>query len=200
MNESVFETTDLKETSELKETNEVRETKRVIFEEVKCKQTNKTKKINTEKVKKLRVETNTWELNEEDLSHEKQVYIIGNLDSADNIHTSKFRAHIKAKINGYKQQDIMKNKYDKDRFVSYNEVIRLLNESSLKCCYCSSEIYILYEYVRESKQWTLDRINNDAGHNDGNLVIACLSCNLKRRRTNKDAFMFTKNMKITKMH
>jgi hypothetical protein len=68
----------------------------------------------------------------------------------------------------------------------------------MKCCYCSSEVYILYERVREMKQWSLDRINNDIGHNIGNLVIACLECNLKRRRTNKDKFMFTKNMVIIK--
>jgi hypothetical protein len=48
------------------------------------------------------------------------------------------------------------------------------------------------------KQWTLDRIDNDIGHNKKNLVIACLECNLKRKRTNKDKFMFTKNMKITR--
>ena len=39
---------------------------------------------------------------------------------------------------------------------------------------------------------------NDIGHNNGNLVVACLECNLKRRRTNKDAFMFTKNMVIVR--
>ncbi len=50
----------------------------------------------------------------------------------------------------------------------------------------------------KKKQWTLDRINNDIGHNNGNLVVACLECNLKRRRTNKDAFMFTKNMVIVR--
>jgi hypothetical protein len=68
----------------------------------------------------------------------------------------------------------------------------------MKCIYCSEEVFILYERVRETKQWTLDRINNDIGHNSGNLVIACLECNLKRRRTNKDAFMFTKNMVIVR--
>ena len=57
-------------------------------------------------------------------------------------------------------------------------------------------MYLLYEFVREMKQWSLDRINNDIGHNKNNLVIACLECNLKRRRTNKDLFMFTKNLKI----
>ena len=42
----------------------------------------------------------------------------------------------------------------------------------MKCIYCSEEVFILYERVRETKQWTLDRINNDIGHNSGNLVIA----------------------------
>jgi hypothetical protein len=48
------------------------------------------------------------------------------------------------------------------------------------------------------KQWSLDRVDNNIGHNSGNVVISCLECNLKRRRTNKDAFMFTKNMVIIK--
>ncbi len=48
------------------------------------------------------------------------------------------------------------------------------------------------------KQWSLDRINNDIGHNSGNLLIACLECNLKRRRINCDNFNFTQNMKIIK--
>ena len=85
-----------------------------------------------------------------------------------------------------------------DEFVSFGEVTELLIDCGLKCHYCSNEVFILYEIVREMKQWSLDRINNDIGHNSGNLVIACLECNLKRRRTNKDAFMFTKNMVIIK--
>ena len=68
----------------------------------------------------------------------------------------------------------------------------------MKCHYCACETYLLYEFVREMKQWSLDRINNDIGHNKNNLVISCLECNLKRRRTNKDAFFFTKNLKIVK--
>jgi hypothetical protein len=51
--------------------------------------------------------------------------------------------------------------------------------------------------VRENKQWTLDRIDNNLGHNEDNVVIACLECNLKRRRTNQSKFLFTKQLKIT---
>ena len=59
-------------------------------------------------------------------------------------------------------------------------------------------MFLLYDIVREAKQWTLDRINNDIGHNTDNVLISCLECNLKRRRTNKDAFLFTKQLVIVK--
>ena len=86
--------------------------------------------------------------------------------------------------------------YFKSEFINLSYVIQLLIESGLRCHYCACESYLLYEIVRETKQWSLDRINNDLGHNKGNLVMACLECNLKRRRINKDAFFMTRNLKI----
>ena len=117
-------------------------------------------------------------------------------DKIKDKYTSIFISHIKTKIGSYKQQDILKKKLDETKFVDFNEVINLLHSCELKCYYCSTETYVLYEKVRETKQWSLDRIDNNIGHNKGNLVISCLECNLKRRRTNKDKFLFTKNMKI----
>ena len=57
---------------------------------------------------------------------------------------------------------------------------------------------ILYEVSRELKQWTLDRIDNDKGHNNDNYHLACLDCNLKRRRQTDVKFLFTKQLKIVK--
>jgi hypothetical protein len=177
----------------------------IIVEDVQGNKGNKgnntSKRINCEKEKKMRVETKTWGLNEEQLTHKTQLDILldihnGTIEKTK--YTSLFNSHIKSKICSYRQQDILKKKLDQNNFVEFIDVIDLLIECKLKCCYCSQEVFILYENVRESKQWSLDRINNDIGHNKGNLVIACLECNLKRRRTNKDAFMFTKNMVIIK--
>jgi len=56
----------------------------------------------------------------------------------------------------------------------------------------------MYENVREEKQWTLDRIKNDIGHNNDNVVICCLKCNLKRGTINDKKFKFTKQMRIIK--
>ena len=71
-------------------------------------------------------------------------------------------------------------------------------ECQLKCYYCQIELNVLYDISREMKQWTVDRINNDLGHNKDNFYIACLECNLKRRRRSDDKFLFTKQLKIIK--
>jgi hypothetical protein len=161
-----------------------------------------------EKEKKLRVETNTWGLINDDLLFETQLELLKQINEYiknNNASRKLFNkqqqliiSHIKSKISSYKQQDILKKKLNEDTFVSFNDVIALLIESNMKCYYCACETYLLYEIVREMKQWSLDRINNEIGHNKNNLVICCLECNLKRRRTNKDAFFFTKNLKISK--
>ena len=160
------------------------------------------KKIKCEKERKYRVETYTWNLDENMLEHNIQFKIIQGLknnikDTQSN--TNLIIKHIKKKLSSYKQQDIVKQKYNNINFVSYAEVLTLLVMSKLLCHYCSCNVYVLYNYVRECKQWSLDRIDNNIGHNSNNLVISCLECNLKRRRTSKDAFMFTKNMIINKL-
>ena len=78
------------------------------------------------------------------------------------------------------------------------ELLPLLVASKLRCHYCRYGVMMLYNNVREPLQWTLDRIDNSKPHNTDNVVIACLKCNLKRRRTDSDKFKFTKQMKIIK--
>jgi hypothetical protein len=157
------------------------------------------KQINYVKEKKMRVETHTWSVTAEELSSETQLNIVKNeLKEINGRYAALCLSHIKGKIAGYKQQDILKKRLNDKEFVKLEEVIQLLVSSELKCFYCAEDVYILYERVREMKQWSLDRIDNTIGHNTNNLIIACLECNLKRRRTNKDAFLFTKNMVITR--
>ena len=68
----------------------------------------------------------------------------------------------------------------------------------MKCYYCNCKMSLLYEYVREEKQWTVDRIDNNFGHNNNNIVIACLHCNLRRRCIYHEKFVFTKQLNIVK--
>jgi hypothetical protein len=103
---------------------------------------------------------------------------------------------IKKKISSYKQQDILKKIYNNETFISFDEIINKMETEKLQCYYCHSIMCILYEYCREPKQWTLDRIDNEKGHNNDNILLSCLECNLKRRRINKESFEFTKNLQI----
>jgi hypothetical protein len=100
------------------------------------------------------------------------------------------------KLRGYQYQDIQKKRLDREKLISLNECIELLLKQRLRCAYCSHEVFVIYQYIREPFQWSLDRINNEEGHNRENCVVGCLKCNLQRRRINDKKFMFTKKMKI----
>jgi 5-methylcytosine-specific restriction endonuclease McrA len=106
---------------------------------------------------------------------------------------------IEKKITSYKQQDVIKNRYESDKLIKSEDVLRILKENDLQCHYCKEKVYLLYEVVRESRQWTLDRINNDLGHNTNNCLLSCLECNLKRRKTKLESFLFTKQLNIVKI-
>jgi hypothetical protein len=110
--------------------------------------------------------------------------------------TTLLEKQIKRKISSYKSQDINKKRYEQDKFISFQEVLLLMNKEEIKCYYCKCYMFILYEFARENKQWSLDRIDNDLGHNTDNIVLSCLECNLKKRKIRKESFLFTKNLKI----
>ena len=111
---------------------------------------------------------------------------------------SNFVSQVKHKISSYKKQDRDKDRYNENEFITLDQCVESLVASKLHCHYCKSKLYIFYKNVREPMQWTLDRIDNDLGHYQSNIVISCLDCNLKRRRTNKDKFLFTKQLNLVK--
>ena len=144
-----------------------------------------------EEIKK-RVVCDKWFIQPSLLEHASQLEIVGNEL------LPLFKQQIESKLYCYKQQDIKKNLYNETKFITFEETLGLIQKSGLMCCYCSVPIFVLYENVRDPFQWSLDRVDNDAGHNSDNLLVACLKCNLKRRRINMDSFMFTRKMKLIK--
>jgi len=126
-----------------------------------------------------------------------KLYIDFDINSIDFEYKKDCLREIDKKISSYKTQDVNKNKY-KNNNIILEEVLEKLVESKLKCYYCKCNMQIFYEKVREMTQWTLDRIDNDLSHTNNNVIIACLKCNLDRRRQNKDKFLFTKQLKINK--
>jgi hypothetical protein len=152
---------------------------------------------------KRREVSKRWSFPEEYFNYCEQMKIIKTLVEdktlivVDEI-TQIVTQEINKKISGYKQQDILKKTLDVDAFIDFNCVINKMVECELKCRYCQCEMAVLYDITREMKQWSVDRIDNDKGHNKDNFHLACLDCNLKRRRRTDEKFLFTKQLSIVK--
>jgi hypothetical protein len=150
-----------------------------------------------------RVESKNWNFNESDYFYENQFKNIVDIHSNNykyiNENTKIVIQQINKKIHGYKQQDTIKKLLNNEKFITFKCLIDKMFECKLKCYYCNIEMFVLYDILREVKQWTVDRIDNNLGHNYDNFYLACLECNLKRRRRNDEKFLFTKQIKLIKI-
>lgn len=115
-----------------------------------------------------------------------------------NICLSPIIHELKKKYSSYKSQDKKKNRYDEEQYIKYDELLRMLYESNLKCYYCKGDICLIYKNKNEKNQWSLERFNNNLGHYASNTCISCLKCNLQRRNDNHEYFKMSKNFVVTK--
>ena len=157
--------------------------------------------LNAEKVIKKRIPSIKWAFTEEQYEHSTQLTMIQNI-STNNIDSISKTAvtEIHRKMSSYKQQDKLKKLFDESKFLTFDAIIHKMLECNLKCRYCEKEMFVLYDVSREGNQWSVDRIDNYTGHNIDNFHLACLTCNLKRRRRTDEKFLFTKQLKIIKLN
>ena len=141
---------------------------------------------------------------ENEIEHEKALSLLLDLDKCElftkeDILYKKAKREINDKINSYKQQDIKKNIHNKDTLITFNNIKNKLLNNFLLCTYCKQRVKFLYRIVRDEYQWTLDRIDNDEGHNRDNVNISCLKCNIQRKDMNVERFTKSKNMRFVKI-
>ena len=174
------------------------------------------KKIEMEKERKKRVVTETNQWIKTELTSEQELEVLQQIKTMYDSENHEIKNHekknntsessnitlvlqqLKYKIGGYRNQDIEKNKYCEEKFVSMKHILELLISCNNNCYYCKKPTKILYDFVREPQQWTLDRMDNEFGHNYDNVSIACLQCNLRRKTMYHERYLFTKQMIITK--
>lgn len=164
-----------------------------------------TGKRNIESLKEIknpkRLESEKWDNKDLLLNSKKQTNILNQLYLNEKFQGSiNVEKSIKKKIKGYENQDKKKDILNRKKLINYNDLLEVLVISKLKCYYCKCDCLLMYDNVREKKQWTLDRIDNDQGHNRDNIVIACLDCNLKKRTMDDNKFKFAKQMRIIKKY
>ena len=160
-------------------------------------------KIVEPKIPKKRVITTTdkWNFTEDELDPIQQLEYVRQIMDHQIVNDPPcqfIKQQIQQKLGGYKYQDAKKNKYDELLFIQHHQVLQLMIQCENKCFYCKEPTHVLYENVREPKQWTLERIHNHMGHNETNVVIACLQCNLRRRTMHYQRYVLTKQMNIIK--
>jgi hypothetical protein len=190
-------------------------TKTIIFEPNPTTTTTTTTKKNIEKKEKRKrmiTETNKWQdyfVNKEtDFSKDVQLQLLSSssLKNSDKYKSSEeedkkihfLREQIRQKIYNYYSQDMKKQLYNRENFITLEYILQKLKDCNLDCFYCKEPVFLWYEIAREPKQWTVERIDNKIGHDIGNIEIACLSCNLKRRCMYHERYVFTKQMRIVK--
>jgi hypothetical protein len=146
--------------------------------------------------KKIIPRKKEYDLSFNDAKYINQLYLDEDFDEKNTI-----IKELRKKLSSYLAQDKKKNRpYDNKKYINYDELLSHLVKSKLRCYYCKVKVMLLYNNIREPKQWTLDRIDNNQPHNTDNVVISCLKCNLERRRRNDKKFLMGKQMKIIKKY
>ena len=187
------------------------ESKKLIIDFSSKPNIHKKKKVDMEKERKKRVITTTDKWIKNELTTEEELDMIRELKISESVVTEEHSTpkpietqkplilqQLNYKMNGYRSQDVEKDKYCEEKFVTVQNILDLLISCDNICYYCKEPVKIFYDFVREPKQWSLDRIDNDFGHNYDNVIIACLQCNLRRKTMYHERYLFTKQLVITK--
>ena len=106
---------------------------------------------------------------------------------------------IDTKRKAYIYQDKHHQIYDPRYTITTDRIVELLVSADLLCHYCREICQVAYKEAMCRRQWTLDRIDNNYGHNDANVVIACLDCNLKRGTMDSERFRAGKQFTFRKV-
>jgi hypothetical protein len=106
---------------------------------------------------------------------------------------------IDTKRKAYIYQDKHHEIYDPRFTITTDRIVELLVAADLLCHYCREICQVAYKESMCRRQWTLDRIDNNYGHNDANVVIACLDCNLKRGTMDAERFRMGKQFTFRKV-
>lgn len=150
---------------------------------------NHHKIIQKEAIKRQITNTKKWTFLPADILQDQQPNHL-----YDEAKQSFIYQQIRAKLASYRAQDIEKKKSSVS-LMDVSGVIQKLEDCEFKCFYCKEIVLLLYENVRDPRQWTLERLDNRQGHVLENIEIACLSCNLRRRTMKYERYIMTKEIK-----
>ena len=95
---------------------------------------------------------------------------------------SKLKQFLKLKIEGYKKQDIdAKRIINKQSFIDAEWLFDQVNKNDA-CALCNSRYYCVLDDKNDVKcNISVDRLNNDVGHEKDNCHLLCIESNKSKR-------------------
>lgn len=196
----------MEEDEESNATADENSTKHLVLKSKKdtSSQSSKAQSQKKDRRKKIVALTDAWiQIAETHSTKESQLELLHTLLSTNptfsTVENNILLTHLKTKQSGYRAQDVEKGIHDPTRFVTIDDIIQNLCRSNLSCYYCKGWTKLFYEFVRDPKQWSLERLSNAEGHNRNNVVIACLECNMRRRTMYHERYLATKQLRVNKL-
>jgi hypothetical protein len=100
-------------------------------------------------------------------------------------------------IGGSREADKKHNRYDPVKFIDKCFLEGLVDDSDKKCVYCRCEMHFL---ERDKNLCTIERIDNELGHNKDNVTLACFGCNTERNNFHTfEEFISIKQLQISEV-
>lgn len=110
---------------------------------------------------------------------------------------SRVKSEINVKLRAYSSSDASRS-LPGGGVPSYEQICERMIQQKYRCYYCHSLFHVLYKNKRDPLQWSVDRIDNSKSHCQSNIVISCMSCNLRRRTRDSKEFYDCRNLQVEK--
>jgi hypothetical protein len=95
-------------------------------------------------------------------------------------------------INDSKKEDIKRDRFNESEFVDIDYLVKVFEIQGGKCIYCDCELSLIFTLSNIKNKISLQRINNDYGHNKMNSVFCCSCCNYSRKELIYDISYYDK--------
>jgi len=108
--------------------------------------------------------------------------------------TSPVKVTIKLWIKASRQYDKKSGLYDPNHFIDTDFLKGLIEDSNNLCIYCKCDM----QFLEHNKTLcTVERIDNELGHNKDNVTLACYGCNCERgNRHTFEEFIALKSLQL----
>jgi hypothetical protein len=97
-------------------------------------------------------------------------------------------------ISSTRTEDKKTDRYDPVKFIDKCFLEGLVEDSDKKCVYCKCDMQFL---EKNKALCTIERLDNELGHNKDNVTLACWGCNNERNNKYTEEFIAVKQLQIS---